>query len=43
VSTNVKVLEDGAPGEVVRVQNIRTRKEIIGEVIDGKTIKVTAF
>jgi flagella basal body P-ring formation protein FlgA len=43
VSTNVKVLEDGAPGEVVRVQNIRTRKEIIGEVIDGKTIKITAF
>ncbi len=43
VSTNVKVLEDGAPGEVVRVQNIRTRKEIIGEVIDEKTIKITVF
>ena len=43
VSTNVKVLEDGAPGEVVRVQNVRTRKEIIGEVIDEKTIKITVF
>ena len=43
VSTNVKVLDDGAPGEVVRVQNIRTRKEIIGEVIDEKTIKITVF
>ena len=43
VSTNVKVMEDGAPGEVVRAENIRTRKEIIGEVIDGKTIKITAF
>ena len=43
VSTNVKVLEDGAPGEVVRVQNVRTRKEIIGEVIDEKPIKITVF
>lgn len=43
VSTNVKVLEDGAPGEVVRVQNVITRKEIIGEVIDEKTIKITVF
>jgi flagella basal body P-ring formation protein FlgA len=43
VSINVKVLEDGAPGEVVRVQNVRTRKEIIGEVIDEKTIKITVF
>ena len=43
VSTNVKVLEDGAPGEVVRVQNVRTRKEIIGEVIDEKTIKINVF
>ncbi len=43
VSTSVKVLEDGAPGEVVRVQNIRTRKELIGEVLDENTIKITGF
>ena len=41
VSTKVKALEDGAPGEVVRVQNVRTRKELIGEVIDENTIKIT--
>ena len=43
VSTSVKVLEDGAPGEAVRVQNIRTRKELIGEVLDENTIKITGF
>ena len=43
VSTKVKVLEDGAPGEAVRVQNIRTRKELIGEVLDENTIKITEF
>jgi len=43
VSTKVKVLEDGAPGEVVRVQNVMTRKELIGEVLDEKTIKITEF
>ena len=43
VSTSVKVLEDGAPGEAVRVQNIRTRKELIGKVLDENTIKITGF
>ena len=43
VSTKVKVLEDGAPGEAVRVQNVRTRKELIGEVLDENTIKITEF
>ena len=40
VSANVKVLEDGAPGDVVRVQNMITRKELIGEVIDENTVKI---
>ena len=40
VSTNVKVLEDGAPGGVVRVQNLATRKELIGEVVDENTVKI---
>ena len=43
VSAKVKVLEDGAPGEAVRVQNITTRKELIGEVLDENTIKITGF
>ena len=43
VSTKVKVLEDGAPGEAVRVQNVRTRKELIGEVLDESTIKITEY
>ncbi len=40
-AAGVAALEDGAPGEVVRVQNVRTRKELIGEVIDENTIKIT--
>ena len=40
VSANVKVLEDGAPGDVVRVQNLVTRKELIGEVVDENTVKI---
>ena len=40
VSANVKVLEDGAPGDVVRVQNVATRKELIGEVVDENTVKI---
>ena len=40
VSANVKVLEDGAPGDVVRVQNMATRKELIGEVVDENTVKI---
>ncbi len=43
VSTNVKVMEDGAPGEVVRIQNVKTRKELVGEVLDEKTIKISTF
>ena len=43
VSAKVKVLEDGAPGEAVRVQNVTTRKELIGEVLDENTIKITGF
>ena len=43
VSTKVKVLEDGAPGEAVRVQNVMTRKELIGEVLNEDTIKITEF
>ncbi len=43
VSAKVKVLEDGAPGEAVRVQNVATRKELIGEVLDENTIKITGF
>jgi len=43
VSTNVKVLEDGAPGEVVRIQNVKTRKEMVGEVLDEKTIKISTL
>jgi flagella basal body P-ring formation protein FlgA len=35
-----KVLENGRPGETVRVENIASRKEIYGKVVDGTTLTV---
>jgi flagella basal body P-ring formation protein FlgA len=41
VSTLVKVLSDGAPGQFVKARNLRTQKEIQGKVIDAHTIEVS--
>jgi len=41
VSTMVVVLSDGAPGQLVKARNLRTKKEIQGKVIDSNTIKVS--
>jgi len=38
-----KVLENGIPGAVVRVQNIASKKEVYGKVIDGGTVQVEGW
>ncbi|MDP7010417.1 MAG: flagellar basal body P-ring formation chaperone FlgA [Verrucomicrobiota bacterium] len=41
IRLKVEVLEDGAPGETVRMRNLQTKKELRGTVINGKFIKVS--
>ena len=40
VRTLGEVLENGGRGDRVRVRNLRSRKEIRGEVVDGRTVRV---
>ena len=40
VSLMVEVLAEGAPGQLVKARNLRTKKEIQGKVIDENTIQV---
>ena len=40
VTMKVEVLEDGAPGQIVRVRNLQSRREIRGKVINEQTILV---
>jgi flagella basal body P-ring formation protein FlgA len=40
IRLKAEVLEDGAPGEIVRMRNLQTKKEIRGVVINEKFIKV---
>ena len=41
IRLKAEVLEDGAPGETVRMRNLQTKKEIRGVVINEKFIKVS--
>jgi flagella basal body P-ring formation protein FlgA len=41
ISMRVEVLEEGAPGQVVRVRNVRSQKEFRGKVQDENTILVS--
>lgn len=41
ISLRVEVLENGAPGQVVRVRNLRTHKEFRGKVENEQTILVS--
>ena len=36
----VEVLEDGAPGQLIRVRNADSRHDIRGKVLDQQTILV---
>lgn len=40
ISMKVEVLEDGAPGQMVRARNAQSKKELRGKVIDEQTILV---
>ena len=41
VKTKVEVLEDGAPGQMVRARNALTHRELTGKVLDEKTILIS--
>jgi len=41
IRLKVEVLEDGAPGETVRIRNLQTKKELRGTVINEKFIRVS--
>lgn len=41
VKTKVEVLEDGAPGQLVRARNFVTRRELTGKVLNDKTILIS--
>jgi flagella basal body P-ring formation protein FlgA len=40
ISLKVETLQDGLPGQLVRVRNLRTRRELMGKVLDEKTILI---
>ena len=41
VTTKVEALEDGAPGQVIRVRNSVSRRDLSGRVFDGQTILIS--
>lgn len=40
ITMRVEAVEDGAPGQVVRVRNPVTRRELLGRVVDAHTVQV---
>lgn len=40
ISVKVEALEDGVPGQVVRVRNVQSRRELRGKVQDEQTVQV---
>jgi len=40
VTARGKVLENGRPGEIIRVENITSKKQVYGKVVDGRTLLV---
>jgi flagella basal body P-ring formation protein FlgA len=40
ISLKVEVLENGAPGQIVRIRNLQSRRELKGKVQDEQTIRV---
>lgn len=41
VSLKVEVLEDGAPGQLIKIKNPQTRKELLGKVQNDGTISIS--
>lgn len=40
ISVKVEVLEEGAPGQIVRVRNPQSRRELRGKVLDEQTVAI---
>ena len=38
---NLLALEEGAPGDVIRLRNSSSFKEIRGKIIDGRTVQLS--
>ncbi len=41
IRTQVEVLDDGAPGQVVHARNAVTHRDLIGTVLNGRTILIS--
>lgn len=41
ISLRVEVLEEGAPGQLVRVRNPLSRRDLYGRVVDSQTVRVS--
>ena len=41
ITLKVEVLEDGVSGQIVRVRNVQSRRDIRGKVLNEKTILVS--
>lgn len=41
ISLKVEALEDGAPGQIVRIRNPVSRRDLYGRVIDAQTVQVS--
>jgi len=40
ITLKVEALQDGAPGQMIRVRNIQTRRDIFGKVLNDQAIVV---
>ena len=41
ISLKVETLEDGSPGQIVRVRNPKTRRELYGKVENEETVLIS--
>lgn len=41
ITTKVEILEDGAPGQMIRARNPVSRRDVSGQVVDGQTILIS--
>jgi flagella basal body P-ring formation protein FlgA len=41
ISVRAEALEDGVPGQMVRLRNIRSKREFKGKVLDEQTVVVS--
>jgi flagella basal body P-ring formation protein FlgA len=41
ISMKVEVLEDGVPGQIIRIRNTQSRRDIRGKVLDEQTVLVS--